>query len=133
MSIDGPGIIASDLAHDTYNEILDLYDADLPIDEIRSRIASCERELQDEMELEIYLAASAKAFWEIGHLKQSHIDRLAHLVDSGASLALWDAPGDSLAKKRKTALDNMAPATLAGADPIRWEEVCLQSYRGLRA
>src|SRR6267378_69537 len=27
MAIDGPGIVESDLGHDVYNEILDLYDA----------------------------------------------------------------------------------------------------------
>jgi hypothetical protein len=105
MSIDGPGILESDLAHDVYNEILDLYDAGTPVGELRRRIAIFEESLSDDLEKELYLAASAKAYWEIGHLPESLRTRLSGLVESGSSLALWGEGGDAkLAKARKTRL-----------------------------
>lgn len=105
MSIDGAGILESDLAHDVYNEILDLYDAGTPMGELRRRIAIFEESLSDDLEKELYLAASAKAYWEIGHLPENLRTRLSRLVESGSSLALWGDGGDAkLAKARKTAL-----------------------------
>lgn len=105
MSIDGPGILESDLAHDVYNEILDLYDAGTPVGELRHRIAIFEESLSDDLEKELYLAASAKAYWEIGHLPESLRTRLSRLVESGSSLALWGEGGDTkLAKARKATL-----------------------------
>src|SRR6266699_2914433 len=61
MAIDGPGIVESDLGHDVYNEILDLYDTGLEPKAILERLSSYETELVGELEKEIYLAASAKA------------------------------------------------------------------------
>lgn len=66
MSIDGPGITESDLGHDVYNEILDMYDAGAPISDIRARLRDYEATLADDLDREIYLAASARALWEIG-------------------------------------------------------------------
>src|SRR6266513_357649 len=65
MHVDGPGIVESDLGHDVYNEILDLYDAGVEVPDIRARLASCyEADPMNDMDKEIYLAASAKALWE---------------------------------------------------------------------
>ena len=58
MSIDGPGILESDLGHDVYCQIMDLYDAGVSAEQIRQRIAQFEASLFDDMELEIYLSAS---------------------------------------------------------------------------
>lgn len=108
MAIDGPGIVDSDLAHDVYNEILDLYDSGLEPKAIRERIGSYETELVDDIEKEIYLAAAAKAFWEIGHLDPSWNSRLGNLVTSGKSLASWaDSTDSGLAAKRKAVLDRL--------------------------
>src|SRR5215469_15593307 len=105
MSIDGPGILESDLAHDVYNEILDLYDAGVPVAELHHRIATFEESLSDDLEKELYLAAAAKAFWEIGHLPETLYTRLSRLVASGASLALWgQGSDDDLTKARKVVL-----------------------------
>jgi hypothetical protein len=105
MSIDGPGILESDLAHDAYNEILDLYDSGISIAELRQRIAAFEESLSDKLEEELYLAAAAKAFWEIGHLPQQLSTRLSQLIESGASLALWARDVDeNLAKARRATL-----------------------------
>ena len=108
MSVDGPGILASDLGHDVYYEIMNLYDAGTAIDEIRKRLQEFEGGLQDDMDKEIYLAASAKAFWEIGALDKSQSANLAQLVDSGVSLALWQvAGGATLFNARKAALHRL--------------------------
>lgn len=108
MSIDGPGILASDLAHDVYNRILDEYDAGTDVEEIRQRIAEFEPSLLDDVELEIYLAACAKAFWEIGHLAPALHHKLTALIEHGTSQELWAQTGDeSLAKARKLALQRL--------------------------
>ena len=108
MSIDGPGILASDLAHDVYNQILDLYDAGTDVDEIRQRISEFEAALLDDVDLEIYLAACAKAFWEIGHLAPDLHHKLTMLIESGTSQALWAQTSDeSLARERKLAVQRL--------------------------
>src|SRR6267378_7133581 len=108
MAIDGPGIVESDLGHDVYNEILDLYDAGLEPTAILERLSSYETELIGELEKEIYLAASAKAFWEIGHLDKALSSRLTDLVSSGKSLAAWASTSDStLASQREAALGRL--------------------------
>jgi len=109
MATDGPGIIDSDLAHDVYNEILDLYDAGLEVADIQARLpANFEFETMDEMDAEVYLAASAKAFWEIGHLDKQLGARLSGLVQSGRSLALWEKAGDAtFANERRVILGRL--------------------------
>ena len=63
MSIDGTGIIDSDLAHDVYDEILDRYDAGVEPDDIRARISSSYvLDRLNDLDRELWLAASAKAF-----------------------------------------------------------------------
>lgn len=101
MSIDGAGILASDLAHDVYNEILDLYDAGVPLPELRARIAEYKHSLDGDLDREIYLAACAKGFWEIGHLQAKIKSDLSRLIERRTSLVLWEP---TLAKARKTVL-----------------------------
>lgn len=108
MSVDGPGIVDSDLGHDVYNNVLDLYDAGVSVDDIRVRISGFEESLLDDLEVEIYLAASAKAFWEIGALDDQLTSRLSDLVHSGTSRILWEETGDyKLAKDRQAALSRL--------------------------
>jgi len=108
MSIDGPGIIESDLGHDVYNEILDLWDAGVPIEELRKRIAAYNEPSSTDLDKEIYLAASAKAYWEIGQLPEAVQAELSQLVQSGKSLAEWAQSGDTaLARSRKIALNKL--------------------------
>ncbi len=108
MAIDGTGIIDSDLAHDVYNEILDLYDTGIYVTEIRTRISECEDALTDDLDLEIYLAACVKAFWEIGKLDGMLTTRLTQLLERGSSLALWAEDGNTqIAKERKTKLSRL--------------------------
>lgn len=108
MSVDGPGILDSDLGHDVYNKVLDLYDAGVPVGDIRIRISSFEESLLDDMDVEIYLAASAKAFWEIGALNDQLTRRLTELVQNGTSRILWEEIGDDkLARDRQAALGRL--------------------------
>lgn len=108
MSVDGPGVVDSDLGHDVYNKVLDLYDAGVSVDDIRVRICGFEESLLDDLDVEIYLAASAKAFWEIGALDDQLTRRLSELVHSGTSRILWEEIGDDqLAKDRQATLGRL--------------------------
>ena len=112
MSVDGSGIIESDLAHDVYSEILDLYDSGVSVEDIYQRISTFETGLVDDMELEIYLAASTKALWEIGLLDEARHSRLSRLFACGASLALWSRDSEnSLAEERRTVLQRLLRQT----------------------
>src|SRR5687768_11014708 len=104
MSIDGPGLLESDLAHDVYNDILDMYDSGLEISSIRERLTSIESELDDDLDQEIFLAAAAKSFWEIGHAQEDLRVRLAELITSGRSAAQWEQTIDSKAAKERSAV-----------------------------
>ena len=108
MSIDGPGILASDLAHDVYNELIDLFDAGVPVDDIRARISHYEDSFGDEIDEETYLAACAKMFWEIGELNPALVSRLSALIGSGRTLKLWAECADSsFVNERKAVLDRL--------------------------
>ncbi len=89
MSIDGTGILESDFAHDVYNEILDLYDAGSDFQEIREQISTYEDSLDDALDLEIYLTAQAKAYWEIGLLPPDLLEQVQKLIESEKSLQMW--------------------------------------------
>lgn len=108
MSVDGPGILQSDLGFDVYNQIIDLYDAGANIARIRKRLSQFEASLADDVELEIYLAASAKALWEIGQLEETRRKKLSRLLESGKSLRLWEEDADrQFARARKAALSRL--------------------------
>src|SRR5262245_17512431 len=104
MSIDGPGLLESDLGHDVYNEILDLYDAGLEVSSIRERLRSLESELIDDLEQEIFLATALKSFWDIGHSQQDLRARLVDLITSGRSAAEWQRVADPTMAKARAAL-----------------------------
>ncbi|MGA3371065.1 MAG: hypothetical protein ABSC48_04820 [Terracidiphilus sp.] len=108
MSIDGPGILESDLGNDVYNEILDLYDAGVPIEELRNRIAAYNEPSSTALDKEIYLAAAAKAYWEIGQLPEALQVELSQLIQSGKSFTEWAQCGDTaLARSRKNTLNRL--------------------------
>jgi hypothetical protein len=99
---DGHGILANDLAHDVYHEVLDLYDAGVAVSELRNRLDAYERLHFSDLEKELYLAALAKVLWQIGHLPKTLRIQLSKLVERRKSLALWAQSSDqALVKKRK--------------------------------
>lgn len=108
MSVDGADILESDLAHDIYNNILDLYDSNISIDDIFGRISVFEQELTDETDVEIYLSASALALWEIGQLDEQRVRRLSSLMESGEIVMRWQQFTDSdFARTREKALSRL--------------------------
>lgn len=108
MSIDGPGLIESDLGHDVYNDILDMYDSGLEVSAIRERLISVESELTDDLEQEIFLAAAAKSFWDIGHAQEDLQVRLTDLLAIGRSAAQWEqVAGTKVAKARAIVLTRL--------------------------
>lgn len=112
MSIDGPGLLESDLAHDVYNEVMDLWDADVPFDQIRERLRAYVGDDADPLDAEIFLAACTKAFWEIGQLAPDVRDALQAMVDGGTSLAAWADAGDApLARRRRGVLERLLKQT----------------------
>ena len=132
MSIDGPGVIESDLGHDVYNQILDLYDSGLEVGAIRERLASFEADLADDLEREIFLAAAAKAFWEIGHAQEDLRARLADLIASGRSSAQWERSDVELAKARAAVVTRLLrQMETARTKPRAAEEVRLGCAKAL--
>lgn len=111
MSIDGAGLLESDLAHDAYRRIMDAWDAGVAVDEIRKRLAPLEEFAAEPIDEEGLLAACLHAFWEIGQDVQAWRDRLRAVVDGGASLAAWAEIGDALARRRRTVLARLLERT----------------------
>ena len=112
MSIDGPGLLESDLAHDVYNRILDLWDAGVEIDKIRSQLRPLEEFATDPMDREIFLAACIKALWEIGQLPSALRLELLQVVEKGASLAQWaEADDATLSRQRRSVLNRLLKQT----------------------
>ncbi len=109
MAIDGPGILDSDLAHDVYNGILDQFDAGADIAAVREKLDSIGSELIDEIEEEIFVAAAAKAFWEIGSAQDDLIARFVALVEGDKVLVRWAdvGAGPKFAKLRNSHLKRL--------------------------
>jgi len=76
-----------------YNEILDLYDAGLDYPQIRERMATHEDSFIDDLDLEIYLTAAAKAYWETGLLTADLLARVQTVIESEKGLDLWREAG----------------------------------------
>ena len=114
MAIDGTGIFASDQAFDLRHQIQTDWDAGVDVGTILAKVNAAELELSDDLELEIHLAASARALWDIGELESERAQRLAKLVASESSLVLWRAAlSERGAKTRRTVLEKLLGAIAA--------------------
>lgn len=112
MSVDGFGLLSSDLAHDVYAEIQRLFAAGASANEIQSQIESYESEFADELDEDSYLAAALKGFWEIGVSTATLHRRLRALIESGAVRSRWSASlGPRLASSRQRALQRLLERT----------------------
>jgi hypothetical protein len=89
MAIDGVKILDSDMAYDIYNEFMDLYDANVKIDEIKNKISQWRNACSDALDLEIFLTVYAQSLWEIGELDKNLIDEIEEIVNNEADLLLW--------------------------------------------
>ncbi len=108
MAIDGIKIIDSDLAHDVYNEFMDLYDANVNLVEIKSKINLWRNAGLDEIEFEIFIRAYALALWETGFLTNDIINELNQLLIDGASLKVWaELTTEANSKDRRKELEKL--------------------------
>lgn len=104
MAIDGVKIIDSDLAHDIYNEFLDLYDSNLSLPEIRNKIESHLPVLTDDLEYEIFQTVFCQVLWEIGELTETDLAALHVIVEDERGLQIWADMGEDLYFERKKVL-----------------------------
>lgn len=89
MAVDGVHIIEGDLAHDTYNGILDLYDAGKSVKRIRSTYSIFKRMEGGDFYHEIYVTSVGLAFWEIGMLTGEELTEIERVVERGAGKKGW--------------------------------------------
>jgi len=89
MAIDGIKIVDSDLAHDVYHEFMDMYDANMDLNEIKSKINLWRKANLDEIDFEIFISTYALALWETGFLTNNIIDEVNQTLIHGRSLKMW--------------------------------------------
>lgn len=121
MAIDGTGVFASDLAHDVQTQIRNDWDAGIEADALRARLSSIATQVDDDLEREIFLAASTSALWEIGELDAARVEELRALLVSERSLVLWsDAAGSAAARMRGMVLRKLlAKVAIPKAKPTK--------------
>jgi hypothetical protein len=108
MAIDGVKIIDSDLAHDVYNEFMDLYDANVEIDKIKEKIETWRSEVVDDVELEIFITSYALALWETGNLTEEIYDEVTNNVSKGAGPKMFlEEMNEKESKARQKELDKL--------------------------
>lgn len=108
MAIDGIKIIDSDLAHDVYNEFMDLYDANVEIDKIREKIETWRSEHLDDIEFEIFITSYGLALWETGNLPEDVYNEIKTTISKGAGVAMFlEEVNEKEAKGRQKELDKL--------------------------
>lgn len=110
MATDGVKIIDGDLAHDTYWGIMDLYDSNIDINEIRRHIPFVRAEygIDNDFYHEIFVMAYALAFWEIGGLTADILAEVNSVNTIGAGVRVWTEQVDIKAgKARQKELDKL--------------------------
>lgn len=117
MAIDGIKIIDSDLAHDVYNEFIDLFDANVHIDEIRKKMDTWRQEELDDVEREIFITSYALALWETGNLTEEIYNEVKREVAKGAGPKMFlEEFGERESKTRQKELDKLL-LKLGGPNP----------------
>jgi len=91
MATDGIKIIDGDLARDTYNGIMDLYDSNASIEIIKAEFPFIKSDFGADTEFyhEIFVTAYALAFWEIGELKDHMINEVKKTISLKAGVKVW--------------------------------------------
>jgi hypothetical protein len=108
MATDGIKIIDGDLARDTYEQIMDLYDSDASIETIIKEIPFVKDHYGTDSEFyhEIFVTSYALAFWEIGELTENILEEVKRVIDVKAGLKVWTEECDeNEGKKRQKELD----------------------------
>lgn len=110
MATDGVKIIESDLARDTYEQIMDLYDSDASIATIKKEVPFRKDDYGPDTDSyhEIFVTAYALAFWEIGELKEDIFQEVERVIDLKAGVKVWTKEYDeNEGKKRQKELDKL--------------------------
>lgn len=108
MATDGVKIIDGDTAHDTYWNIMDLYDSGATSETIRTQIPFPQPDYYDDFDYEIYTTAYALAMWEIGFITEDIIQEVKKVIDKGACVKIWTEEHDSKSgKQRQKELDKL--------------------------
>lgn len=91
MATDGIKIIDGDLAHDTYNSIMDLYDSGADIRTIMKNIPFTKTALGQDTDFyhEIFVTAYALALWEIGELTDDITNAVKEVIDLQTGVSVW--------------------------------------------
>lgn len=108
MATDGVKIIDGDTAHDTYWNIMDLYDSGATAETIRTKVPFPQVDYYDDFDYEIYTTAYALAMWEIGFITEEVIQEVKKVIDKGACVKIWTEEHDAKSgKQRKKELDKL--------------------------
>jgi hypothetical protein len=110
MATDGVKIIDGDLAHDTYWGIMDLYDSNISIEEIRRTMPFIKSGYGHDEEFyhEIFVTSYALAFWEIGGLTEEMLAEVKSVIEIGAGVKDWTKEVDEkTGKARQKELDKL--------------------------
>jgi len=110
MATDGVKIIDGDLARDTYNGIMDLYDSDASIETIKIEIPFVKTNYGAEagFNYEIFVTAYAIAFWEIGELTNDILDEVKNVISLSSGVKFWtEKSGKAAGKRRQKELDRL--------------------------
>jgi hypothetical protein len=108
MATDGVKIIDGDLARDTYDQIMDLYDSDATIETIKKEIPFVREDYGPDTDFyhEIFVTAYALAFWEIGELTDNILKEVKKVIDLKAGVKVWTEECDvNEGKKRQKELE----------------------------
>lgn len=108
MATDGIKIIDGDLARDTYDQIMDLYDSDANIETIKKEVPFVKDDygIDTDFYHEIFVTAYALAFWEIGELTDAILIEVKRVIDLKAGVKVWTEECDeNEGKKRQKELD----------------------------
>ena len=101
MATDGIKIIDGDLAQDTYDGIMDLYNGGASVEVIRDEMPFMKEDLGPDTDFyhEIFVTAHALAFWEIGELTPEVLTEVKRVIDLQAGVAIWTKEADAATGK----------------------------------
>ncbi len=108
MATDGVNIIDGDLAHDTYHEIMNLYDSGVDIELIKKEVSFDEKDWGSDGQFyyEIFITAYALAFWEIGALTDEMLIEVKRVIEIGEGVKVWTDECDTKeGQKREKVLE----------------------------
>lgn len=110
MATDGVKIIDGDLARDTYNQLMDLYDSNADIQTIKNELPFVKQDYGPDTDFyhEIFVTAYALALWEMGELTEDILDEVKKVIALGAGVKVWiEECDDKEGQKRQKELDKL--------------------------